>query len=263
MITLIHTKHGIKFVPHTESLYTMQSYLLSGYKLAHVDNYSKCLYISVEDGKFWIRPGNASDTEPRMRVNRTTNNKPGRATLSVPRKWITSQAIDIGTALHNQLLTADTAQLLGACNMKLAKIKLQASGFEPKYFDTRNWQINQLLYELSLGNTCLVLPMIVEFGDAKGFYIHQRINQFELTLGNSSMRMPHLYENNRSLWVPKDFIATTLSTNQQPELYQTEELPMDLVSLVMAEELFAITVEFSKGGQRYTYKSQKVSQRTS
>lgn len=137
--------------------------------------------------------------------------------------------------------------------MKLTKIKLQASGFEPKYFDTRNWQINQLLYELSLGNTCLVLPEHADLDDAKGVYIHQRASQFELVTGNSSMRMPHVYENNRSLWVPKDFIVTAAS---RCTIQQTEKLPMDLVSLVMADQLFAVTVVFQSGGQRYTYKSQ-------
>lgn len=143
----------------------------------------------------------------------------------------------------------------------MRELKLQASGFEPEYFSPKT-PIEHLRYKLHIGNTCLVLPETFDLTDCKGVYVSVELfnvpinkgvskvtKRFWVRKGNSSERMPYIYRNNNSLWVPLDFITTEVINHE-------EETTMDLVSLVMAEELYAVEVEFSKGGQRYTYKSQ-------
>lgn len=139
--------------------------------------------------------------------------------------------------------------------MRLSKLELQASGFDAEHYSVKV-NFKEVQYKLRIGNTCLVIPYgMLDLTGYKGVYVHRLITQFELRPGNSSVRMPHIYENNGSLWVPKEFITFAVSSCISINT-TTEETTMDLVSLVMAEELYAVEVEFSKGGQRYTYKSQ-------
>jgi hypothetical protein len=231
MITLVHPCYGMKFVQPTEQLSNVHNDLMNGYML--VRDTTQAVYISVDQGVFWIRQSNASDELPKIRVSPGARHRANRATLSVPRKWITvSTRIDIGGTVQ------------------LSKLKLQASGFDPEYYSSKV-ELEHVLYQLSLGNTCLALPTTVNLVGYKGVYIYRHETHFKIRGGNSSERMPHIYANNGSLWVPKDFITTAAEC-----CTSTEETTMDLVSLVMAEELYAVTVEFSKGGTPYTYKSQ-------
>lgn len=142
----------------------------------------------------------------------------------------------------------------------MQQLVLKASGFDPEYFDV-DTKLEHLKYKLSIGNTCLVLPKTISLTDCAGVYVSVRwfadknsrvTEEFWVRKGFSSERMPYIYRNNYTLWVPLAFItiAADCCTDQE------EETTMDLVSLVMAEDLYAVEVEFSKGGQRYTYKSQ-------
>ncbi len=215
-INLVKGEEVLRYTPLVNLRAIQELLQFKGYKLLCQGISGKVVYLSVVDGKFWIRSGNASDVEPTVRTDHRTN----RITLSVPKKW----------------LQLDKAKP----STKTKVLKLQASGFEPT-FHTVGTTAKELQYQLNLGNTCLILHDF-DLTTVRGIYVHFKVDCFEIKTGGSSELTPHVYHNNGSLWVPKDFITN-------------EETTMDLVSVVMAAELYAVEVEFAKGGARYTYKS--------
>jgi hypothetical protein len=228
MITLVHPKHGtISFAPG-DSLTAVYDYLNRGYKLVNppAPGYT-VFYISVDRGSFWVRPGQAKDREPRLRINSATRFTDERVTLSVPMAWVKSPETGVARA----------------------SLVLATTGFGFDYFypcretvgPALQRCIKSLREKLLLGNTCLQLPkrssVIVSFTNRgkNNFYVEPCEYRGSVPDCVSSC----------ALYIPESFTTT-----------QTEETEMDIVSLVMAEQLYAIAVEFSKGGQRYTYKSQ-------
>ena len=229
MITLIHPKHGTLTFEPRDSLSEVYSYLNSGYKLAGMPAPGYTVYyISVDRGNFWIRPGQARDREPRLRVNSATRFADERVTLSVPMAWV-RRPEKTGVARAN--------------------LKLVTTGFGDDYFypcretvgPALQRCIKSLREKLLMGNTCLQLP---ERGAVIVSFTNKGKNNFYVEPCEYRGSVPD-YVSSCALYVPESF------TTQQ-----TEELPMDLVSLVMADELFAVTVTFQSGGQHYTYKSQ-------
>ena len=230
MITLIHPKHGTLTFAPGDSLSEVYDYLNSGYKLVNplAPGYT-VFYISVDRGSYWVRPGQAKDREPRLRINSATRFADEHVTLSVPMAWVRPPE-KTGVARANLVLAT--------------------TGFGFDYFypcretvgPALERCIKSLREKLLLGNTCLLLP---QRGSVIVSFTSRGKNNFYVEPCEYRGSVPD-YVSSCALYVPESFTTTQ----------QTEELPMDLVSLVMAEELFAITVEFSKGGQRYTYKSQ-------
>ncbi len=218
---LVQTHNGIATVASVEHAWRLlMKYPHSKLVLDRVHK-GKNIYLSLRpSGEWWYRAGQASDVEPTLR---TQHGRP--ATLSAPKKRTVTMASEPATSL------------------KLKVLEFKASGFDPVLFSSSTPH-SQLLYELSIGNTCLILPAELKL-DFTGVYIYNRVDYFEIRAGNSSELAPHIYHNNDTLWVPKDFI------NQQKE----EEIPMDLLSVLMANDLFAVTVTFPNSSSEYTYKS--------
>lgn len=230
MLTLIHSKHGTLTFAPCDSLSEVYNYLNSGYKLVGTPAPGYTVYyISVDRGNFWIRPGQAKDREPRLRINSATRFADERVTLSVPMAWVRPPEKP---------------------GVARASLKLVTTGFGDDYFypcretvgPALQRCIKSLREKLLMGNACLQLP---ERGPVIVSFTNKGKNNFYVEPCEYRGSVPD-YVSSCALYVPESFTTTQ----------QTEELPMDLVSLVMAEELYAITVEFSKGGQRYTYKSQ-------
>jgi hypothetical protein len=230
MIILVHPKHGtLTFAPR-DSLSEVYFYLKGGYKLEGIPAPGYTVYyISVDRGNFWIRPGQAKDREPRLRTNSATRFADERVTLSVPMSWV------------------KPPQKLGD---KRVSLKLVTTGFGADYFYPCRETVGPALQrclkslreKLLIGNACIELP---ERGPVIISFTNCGKNNFYVEPCEYRGSVPD-YASSCALYVPESF-----TTNQQ-----TEETTMDLVSLVMAEELYAVEVEFSKGGQRYTYKSQ-------
>lgn len=221
---LVQTHNGIATVASVEHAWRLLMKYPHSKLVLDRNHTGKNIYVSARpSGEWWYRAGHASDTAPTLR---TQHGRP--AILSVPKN----------RTMYMQGVKPESPASVG---MKLKVLEFKASGFDSICFSA-NATHSALLYELSIGNTCLVLPAELSL-DFTGVYVYNRVDHFEIRAGNSSELAPHICRNTNTLWVPKYFIN------------QKEEIPMDLLSVLMAEELFAVTVTFPNNSTEYTYKS--------